>query len=489
MRRLLVTVAIALFACPALARASDLPGTYVVSSCALGDQPIALSGWVKDDPSGRHALNNCGRAAGYFGAGTGGQEFWSNGETYGWLWDAPKDLAIIGVRVWGYASSSDGIIGGLRAGDRWVSLPSGGTFPAEDMTLNTTRLLLGLLCEDTEGCSETDPPPAIPGVQVVRLEILLRDLLPPETVGDPSGSLLQGVPLSGTVSVGTAYRDRGGGMRSLGLLVDGKPQTDKVISSESCRQPSAEAVPCPLAGRLDLELDTATVLDGAHRVELELRDIAGNRSLVGPYPIVVRNHPAPVALTPGRLAMSRPLVRAKYGARSVIDGALTDFAGTPVAAAQIEVASRLRMRGSDFAPMATVVTDAAGRFSVPVEPGPSRVFRFRYALSEASSDLVIPAPVKLATTPKATRNGRSIRFTGRVPGTGATTRVELQAQAGSKWIPFRTVTLRKGRFSARYRFTKTRRTTRYRFRAVIHADANFPYTAGRSPVVKVLVRP
>jgi hypothetical protein len=117
------------------------------------------------------------------------------------------------------------------------------------------------------------------------------------------------------------------------------------------------------------------------------------------------------------------------------------------------------------------------------------VYRFRYALSETTADLVISAPVKLATNPKATRNGRSIRFSGRVPGTDATTRVELQAQAGSKWIPFRTVTLLNGRFSARYRFTKTRSTTRYRFRAVIHSDANFPYTAGRSPVVKVLVRP
>jgi hypothetical protein len=35
-------------------------------------------------------------------------------------------------------------------------------------------------------------------------------------------------------------------------------------------------VPCPLSGRLDLDLDTNMVPDGDHRVELELRDIAGN---------------------------------------------------------------------------------------------------------------------------------------------------------------------------------------------------------------------
>lgn len=233
------------------------------------------TGWFKDDPSGQHAADNCGRQGGYFGVSQGGQEWWSVGETYGWLWDAPKDLAITGVRVWGYASSSDGIKGGLLAGDRWVSLPSGGTFPAEDMTLNTTRLALALECRNPEGCYENDPPPDIPNVRLSRLEIVLRDPFPPEAVGDPSGSLMQVGPLSGTVSVGTALRDRGGGTRSLGLLVDGRAQTDKVISSESCRQPSAQAVPCPLSGRLDLDFDTTSVADGEHRVEVELKGRRG----------------------------------------------------------------------------------------------------------------------------------------------------------------------------------------------------------------------
>jgi hypothetical protein len=126
----------------------------VVSSCSLGDQPLALSGWFKDDPSGHHADNYCGRQGGYFGASPGGQEWWSVGETYGWLCDAPKDLAITGVRVWGHVSSSDGIKGGIRAGDRWANLPSGEMFPAEDLTLNTTRLALALECRNPEGCYE-----------------------------------------------------------------------------------------------------------------------------------------------------------------------------------------------------------------------------------------------------------------------------------------------------------------------------------------------
>jgi hypothetical protein len=53
MRRLLVLVAIALLAEPTVASAGDLPGTYVVSSCALGDQRIPLTGWYKEIPGTR----------------------------------------------------------------------------------------------------------------------------------------------------------------------------------------------------------------------------------------------------------------------------------------------------------------------------------------------------------------------------------------------------------------------------------------------------
>jgi hypothetical protein len=103
--------------------------------------------------------------------------------------------------------------------------------------------------------------------------------------------------------------------------------------------------------------------------------------------------------------------------------------------------------------------------------------------------VVVAAPVRLSTDRKSTRNGRSVKFLGRVPGAGgARARVELQAWAG-RWIPFKTAALKNGRFSASYRFTKTFTTVRYRFRAVIHDDPAFPYAAGRSAVVKVLVRP
>jgi hypothetical protein len=490
LKRLLLLTAVTLLACPGAAVAADPPGTYVVSACRAGDKPAPLAGWYVEGAAGSQFWNTCAQA-GSFGIAQGGQQSWALGDYRRWRWDAPPDVAVAGVRLWRTLMSGNSLGYAFQAGDAWIDDSSSLlVMPVESLDLNSTRLTFVLGCRrQGEGCVVPDGPPPQPFVAFSRIDMVLRDLSPPEVRSAPTGSLLQAGHVAGNVEVTMDSVDRGGGLSRATLLLDGVRGTERSFGGPMCVPPYTTPVPCPLSGRVEISLDTASIPDGQHRVELELKDVAGNRTLVGPFPIAVRNHPVPVALTPGRLSMSRPSVTARYEARTVIGGALTDLTGLPMAGAQIEVASRLRMRGSDFVPAGPVVTDAAGRFAVPVEPGPARVFRFRYAVSEATADLVIPAPVKLAATPNTTRNGRSIRFSGRIPGTDATTRVELQAQAGAKWIPFRTVTLRNGRFSARYRFTKTRRTTRYRFRAVIHADANFPYTAGRSPVVKVLVRP
>ncbi|MBE2319132.1 hypothetical protein DVA67_024365 [Solirubrobacter sp. CPCC 204708] len=123
-------------------------------------------------------------------------------------------------------------------------------------------------------------------------------------------------------------------------------------------------------------------------------------------------------------------------------------------------------------------------------PGPSRVYRIRYGASEAIAEVNVRAPLRLRATPSKTRNGRSVKFRGSIPGaTAPGVRVELQARAGRKWVPFRTAALRRGRFAASYRFTNTSVRTRYRFRAVVRADPDLPYAPGTSKIVEVLVRP
>jgi hypothetical protein len=491
MKRFLALIGMTFAAQSATAAATDLPGTYVVASCALGDQPIGLTGWSRNDPPGGHLTNTCDRRWGVFSVSYD-EKYWSLHERYGWKWQAPKDAVVAGVRIWGYSTSASGIAAGVVAGSDSVGFPATLPSPVEALNFNSTTLEVMLECLNPDGCLHRTPPPGYPGVQVSRMEILLRDVLPPEAVGQPTGTLTAGGRLQGVVSAGVDYRDRGGGVRAMVILVDGNRAAESVVNGESCRQPSAYSVPCPLSGRIDVEVDTAKISDGEHRVELELRDVAGNRTLLGPYQVEVRNSPAPqasVPLTPGRLVLRRYSARARYGARAAIEGSLVDFEGLPIAGAQIEVASRPLMRDGAFSVAGPVLTDGSGRFIVPVPIGPSRTFRLRYAASEVSGDVIVPAPVKLRASPKRTRNGKSVRFTGTIPGTDAGTRVELQARAGRRWVPFRTATFAKGRFSARYRFTNTRTTQRYSFRAVVRKDPNFPYAAATSRIVKVVVRP
>ena len=67
-----------------------------------------------------------------------------------------------------------------------------------------------------------------------------------------------------------------------------------------------------------------------------------------------------------------------------------------------------------------------------------------------------------------------MKLTGSVAGTKLPTRIELQAYSGGHWFPFKTVALRKGKFSGRYRFTRTFSSQRYRFRAVAARRPRLP---------------
>jgi hypothetical protein len=470
---------------PNAAHAADPPGTYVVSACRTDAGPAPLAGWYVEPGSERYALNGCASGGG-FGLSTGNRDSMFTGEDYRWLWDAPPDVVVAGVRLWDithliYEHS------GIVAGDK-VVVAGSGIPPTEDLTLNTTRLAIGFGCGNPDGCFFPDGP-FRPFNEFLRIDMVLRDLSAPELSAPATGSLLAAGPLAGSVGVHVAYRDRGGGLKRASLLVDGVSEAEKAIDNGACAPPFTTPVPCPLSGAVDFGFDTTSVPDGTHRVELVLQDVAGNRSIVGTYAVLVHNAPpAPAPLMPGRLTLARASIRSAFRS-SGLEGALVDFADAPLPNAAIDVAYRIKVPGAPWTPGPSITTDAAGRFSLRVDAGPSRTFRFRYAASEATADVVVSAPVTLRPSARTTRNGRAVRFDGRVPGSGAaSTRVELQAWANRRWVPFKTVLLRNGRFSGRYRFTHTTTTTRYRFRAVVRADPNFPYAPGVSKTVSVLVR-
>jgi hypothetical protein len=66
--------------------------------------------------------------------------------------------------------------------------------------------------------------------------------------------------------------------------------------------------------------------------------------------------------------------------------------------------------------------------------------------------------------------------------------VVLQARVGSRWQAFKSArTAAEGRFRARYRFRETSGRRLYLFRAIVRAQAGYPYLGGSSPVRRIVV--
>jgi hypothetical protein len=198
-----------------------------------------------------------------------------------------------------------------------------------------------------------------------------------------------------------------------------------------------------------------------------------------------------------RVIVVRPEV--PFGRTIPIRGRLTMGAGNAVANAAIEVWEQLRLRGAVSQRVAVIGTDDSGRFTFKALRGPSRLLRFRYPgtpiirARATEVDLRVKGSSTLAVNRRRVVNGEDIVLRGLVrggplPAVGKL--VQLQAYSRGRWLTFATPRAGRGsgRWAYRYRFTATRGTVRYRFRARIPQEAGFPYISGVSRSVGVLVR-
>jgi hypothetical protein len=198
-----------------------------------------------------------------------------------------------------------------------------------------------------------------------------------------------------------------------------------------------------------------------------------------------------------RVIVVRPRVR--YGRTIPIRGRLTTPGANPIANASVEVWERTMRPGEQWRRVALIGTNGQGRFRFKALRGPSRVLRFRYPGTPLvrARTTEVELRVKAGTTMRANRdrvvNGDEVVFRGRVqgrplPSTGKL--IQLQAYSRGTWLTFATprASARTGRWSHRYRFTATRGTVRYRFRARLPREAGYPYDAGISRHVSVVVR-
>src|SRR5204863_1319742 len=103
----------------------------------------------------------------------------------------------------------------------------------------------------------------------------------------------------------------------------------------------------------------------------------------------------------------------------------------------------------------------------------------------------VRAGVTMTLRPKTVNPGGSVRVRGRLLGTQVQqgTLVELQALDGREWRTFKTLPVRRGRFSYRYHFSHSSRGAQFLLRVYAREQAGLPYAAGTSRAAWVSVRP
>jgi hypothetical protein len=312
-----------------------------------------------------------------------------------------------------------------------------------------------------------------------------------------------------TFAINADGADQGAGIKSMTILIDGQPAASVTNTSATCSaSPFSVPSPCPLTGHISVPIATSVLDSGNGQFEVEAVDAGGNRTRTAPVPLWSFGHygasvnVAPQQSLPARRGVlslafkgtSKTTLTGRYAAPPTITGTVRDTAGAAMAGTSVQVDTRPLVAGGDFAPVKTIQTDKNGEFAYRLPRGTSREIRATATTGDSASvatlRVTVAAPVKLKTNRTSTRNKRSIKFTGSVPGApkDARARVDLQAWAG-RWVTFASATVRNGTFASSYKFTQTFSPTTYRFRAVLPADPDFPYAAGKSREVHVRVRP
>jgi hypothetical protein len=374
-----------------------------------------------------------------------------------------------------------------------------------------------------------DPGARTPGrLAIFASRFGLRDALAPAIDTQVRGPLADGRPASGLTEVSFSASDRGGGLASAWMLVDGKAHGGRQVASSeaSCRTPYTEVVPCPRRAEITLPLDAAHLEDGPHTLQVLVADASGNEAASRTIDFTVANPPS----TGGRAADANALVPSvtnghnasrfvrlrswfkgtsrrgyrtvAYGESTSIDGQLMTASGIPVIGATVSVEERVLGANSGAKPTARVTTDRTGRFSYRLPPGSSRVIRFSYRafsrdpgpVAVAQATLHVRAGVSLRVSPTRVRNGSVIRFAGRVLGERGSRRaiVTIYALVGGPRprVPVETVRAgADGRFVYRYRFRSIPGPSVYRFEARVPKQTGYPYSEGASGAVVVRGRP
>ncbi len=357
------------------------------------------------------------------------------------------------------------------------------------------------------------------------------------TATDPGSGVYEAVfRVDGQVVDSTVLDEDGGRCRDVGQTTDGLP---------AFLYPQ----PCPASVSVDVPFDTTGLSNGTHHLVVSVLDAAGNSATVLDRELVVANptppglgparqrgaangldasehavltahwssparaHPRSVAKARGRGAAktdghggakTRPgtevgaHLSGYYGAARTVEGRLTGPEGRPIADAQIEAEVLPAAAGARARALPPVRTAAAGSWSLDLpRDTPSCALRLAYrshvgdAIPAATRTLTLTvrADLELRVAPRVTRAQGTIFFSGQLLGgsipPGGKQLVLEASSPGGRWIEFDVIrTDARGRFRSSYRF-RLPGPALYRFRVLSEYEADFPFAAGTSNVVRV----
>jgi hypothetical protein len=382
-------------------------------------------------------------------------------------------------------------------------------------------------------------------VAIQRATVSILDRSAPE-VASVGGTAAAVSVWAGRQPLAFSASDKGGGIFQIAVDVDGSViETLPAAPDGRCVDPTgnrdfAYPVPCPTQTSGTANIDADRLPAGEHTIAVYIEDVAGNRTALIPptrkrivndvqgagyfaagqffnprfaTPRVLNGDGATsgaklsaafvrqVGKGRSRHSVKRASTEIRYSQRATVNGTLAAPGGDPIANATVFIGQR--PEGRQWRLDGTARTDKRGRFVYrPASRQPNRRLRAVYFPFSDSHENVMSSALALRVRAGMTldvnrhrlHNGDRLIFTGRVlgPVPAAGVAVTLQAKVGRHYRSFRQLRATSrtgGRIRTVYRFERTTRPARYRFRLKVVRQAGLPFQSGVSPVVSVSVRP
>jgi hypothetical protein len=354
------------------------------------------------------------------------------------------------------------------------------------------------------------------------------------TTATPKGSGFTGTLLresvSGTGTLDFTATDAGPGVYQVRVKIEGHQVLAETPNTNNGKCAAAGstggisvfdyAQPCPTETAVRAEVPTASVADGAHTLEVEVEDAAGNVSTVYTGTVTTLNHAittttaVPTNTPPERgpcngtpcveaakltttaeeaMSFTRPLKLSTV----TLTGRLASTTGTPIKDAQVKLLAQIA-GSSAITQVATATTSSDGSWLLKAPAGPSRLLQV--AFYSHTLDIVpaatldfhesIPATVSIHA-PRSVHLGQFFAFSGQLTGgyvPAGGEEVQVQIRYGGRWRELQLVdTNSRGQWKYRYAFT-LEPGTRWAFRAIAVRNGSYPFASHESATIHIAVR-